>query len=305
MPGHYTNLDEIISVCYFIYDEHEKVLKENVSKLSTLSLINFIMNQYDKYSEVNRKYYKNLLESNEEIEWLHYASHSRRGIKYLCEYLCQFYTQVNTELKPQANIDSDLEKESEILSKIFISIEEMCSTYLRIDSYKYLYDEVELILSETEYNYFTVPQDLAPENNLDIRNEKREILKLINGIPYTHNIKDHSKIMESSFNQHLGICYEKTINFFIEIISSSEGSFDLIRKSDLISYLSRKTRIKIKQATNIIHGFSIRPINLKSRKLFNPKQEHRAYHRGFFEFMDNDTPVLIFSKQMAIVTCSP
>lgn len=299
-PGHYTNLDEIISVCSFIYNEHEKVLKENVSKLSTLSLIEFILNQYDKYSQVNKYFHENLLGSNEEIEWLHYASHSRRGIKYLCEYLCQFHTQISTELKLQASIKSDLEEESETLSRIFISIEEMCSTYIRIDSYKYLYDEVELILDEKKFIYFTVPQDLDPKNHLDIRNEKREILKLIYDRPYAHNIKDHSKTLESSFNQHLGICYEKIINFLMEVISSSVGAYNFIKKSDIISDLSCKHRIDIKQATDIIHGFSIRPINLETRRLFNPKQEHRAYHRGFFEFMDNDIPILIYSKQMAI-----
>jgi hypothetical protein len=50
-----------------------------------------------------------------------------------------------------------------------------------------------------------------------------------------------------------------------------------------------------------IDGFSISPAHLKSDKrvVWNPKQESRAYRRGFFVFPHDSGPHLAFSREMA------
>lgn len=293
--GHYTKLDDVISICNIIYDTHERILKESVERIDTLSLIIFALEQYEEYAKVNSKYYNRQLSENDEKQWLEYSSHSRRGIKYLIEYLCQFYTSIFRIEKNNDEAEID-----EIFSRIFISIEEMCSTYMRIDSYKYMYEHVDLILNENEYTYFNVPQDLDPKNRLDIRDEKKEITQFIRGKPYGHNIEEHSQVLESSFHQHLGISYQEIVSYLQNLIRSMDYSVNTIPKASIISCLQNTYQISIQQATNIIHGFSVRAINLQDRKLFKPKQEHRAYHRGFFEFIIDGIPVLIFSRTMAL-----
>ncbi|WKW40238.1 hypothetical protein [Enterobacter mori] len=294
--GHITNIDDVVSICLLMFDEHEKVLVENVDRLNTLDLIYFILEEYEAYAKVNTLFHNHALSPAEEKDWLSYASHSRRGIKYLMEYLCQFYT-TSLQFKKSKPSENDV---AAALSRIFISIEEMCSTYMRIDNYRYLLDQVDLFLNEAEFVYFNVPQDSDPQNNLDIRNEKKEVLSLIDGIPYGNNIEEHSRILGGAFNQNIGTSYHQLINFLLNYIKSQESSVVILPKDQVISDLQRACQIDIEQATNAIHGFSVRAIKLVDRKLFNPKQEHRVYHRGFFEFMDKDVPVLIFSKTMAL-----
>lgn len=293
--GIYTKMDDIISICNIIYDTHETILKESIKKIDTLSLIIFAIEQYEEYAKENSKYYNRQLSENDEKQWLEYPSYSRRGIKYLIEYLCQFYTTITHMDKKNDEAEND-----EILSHIFISIEEMCSTYIRIDSYKYMYEHVDLILNENEHTYFSVLQDLDPKNKLDIRDEKKEILHFIRGTPYGHNIREHSQVLKSSFHQHLGISYQEIVSYLQNFIRSMDYSVNIISKESIVSYLQNTYQISIQQATNIIHGFSVRAINLQDRKLFKPKQEHRAYHRGFFEFIVDGIPVLIFSRTMAL-----
>ncbi|MBA0170865.1 hypothetical protein [Pectobacterium versatile] len=294
--GHITKLDEVISVCLVMFDEHEAVFVENIDRIDTLDLIIFALNEYEAYARVNSLYYNHSLSASDEKEWLSYASHARRGIKYLMEYLCQFYMTLSRTKK---NKLSDSENGA-VLSRIFISIEEMCSTYMRVDSYKFLCDRVDLFLNEEEFVYFNVPQDAEPKNNLDIRNEKKQVLPLISGKPYGHNIEEHSKVLETSFYKNLGVSYHQLINFLRSYIESQHSSVAIIPKEKIISDLQQACQISYEQAINAIHGFSVRTVKLENRKLFNPKQEHRAYHRGFFEFMDEDIPVLIFSKVMAL-----
>lgn len=294
--GHITKLDDIISVCLLMYNEHEKILIENVDKINTVDLIIFILNEYEAYANVNKLYYSHALTVSEEKEWLSYASHSRRGVKYLMEYLCQFYT---THLSNKKNKLSEDDVRA-ILSRIFISIEEMCSTYMRIDGYKFLLDRVDLFLNEREYTYFHVPQDTEPKNNYDIRNEKNGALPLLGKKTFINNIEEHSKVLEASFYQNLGTSYHQLIVFLKNYIESQRSSVCIIPKKQIVLDLQQACQISIEQATNAIHGFSVRAIKLEDRELYNPKQEHRAYHRGFFEFMDEDVPVLIFSKVMAL-----
>ncbi|EOA2987593.1 hypothetical protein ACHZG6_003270 [Yersinia enterocolitica] len=97
--GHITKLDEVISVCLVMFDEHEAVFVENIDRIDTLDLIIFALNEYEAYARVNSLYYNHSLSASDEKEWLSYASHARRGIKYLMEYLCQFYMTLSRTKK--------------------------------------------------------------------------------------------------------------------------------------------------------------------------------------------------------------
>lgn len=294
--GYITDLDTIISICLVVYEEHENVLKENIPKIDACSLISFVLEQYDEYARVNYHHHRFGLSPADEEKWLSYASHARRGMKYLMEYLCIN----NTTLKHTENDRLTDKDKQAILSRIFISIEEMCSTYMRIDAYKFLLDSVELYLDENKHTYFTVPQDSEPSNIIDVRYEKQEIMSIIPCVPYSIDIDKHSQVLEESFRKHLGLTYGQLINFLRHYIEMKTSSVNIIPKEKIISDLQNEFNITIEQANLVVNGFCLRKTNLENRALFNPKQEHRAYHRGFFEFVYNDIPVLVFSRVMAL-----
>jgi hypothetical protein len=67
---------------------------------------------------------------------------------------------------------------------------------------------------------------------------------------------------------------------------------------ELTKFIPSRPRASIERA---IDGFSISPANLKAdqRVVWNPKQESRAYRRGFFVFPHETGPHLAFSREMA------
>ncbi|MBB1441353.1 hypothetical protein H5202_22565, partial [Shewanella sp. SG41-4] len=157
---HVTDKEKIISICQLMYQEYEIVLEENICQLNTHSLIEFMLEQYEKYARVNSSFHQFELSDEEEQLWQTYASHSRRGIKYLLELLCRDYNDLHNENEEKLTQQYKLEA----LSRIFISMEEMCSFYMRIDAYKYLVGSLELHLDKNKYTYFNVPQDSYPCN---------------------------------------------------------------------------------------------------------------------------------------------
>ncbi|KFF64896.1 hypothetical protein RC90_00555 [Pectobacterium brasiliense] len=295
--NHYTEKSEILEVCYFIYNKHEENLLEYIHKLPPLDLVEFALYQYEQYAEFNTHHHNFNLSTADEEMWVNYGSYSRRGIKYLLEYLCENHEELNSINHSPLNDDEI----SEALSIIFISLEEMCSMYMRIQSYEFIIEDVELYLDEEKYTYFTVPQDDHPENRLDIRMERKKVRSYIESIPFNIDISLHSNIFGDSFNEHLGISYEKLINILLEIITNSPSNIAIVNKNEMIDFLCKKLNIDINQANSIVLGFSIDQERLKIqvRKLFAPKQEYRAYHRGFFIFKIKDEECIIFSKTMA------
>ncbi|MEJ6494872.1 hypothetical protein [Pseudoalteromonas lipolytica] len=289
-----TDKNKIVDICKVIYEEHENILKENIGAFEIEYFLTFVLEEYEKYAKVNSLYNNSALSKRDEENWLSYASHSRRGIKYLVEYLCQNNSVLGNKcFTPELN-------EIEYMSRVFISIEEMCSMYMRIDGYNFTFDDVKLILDESVYLYFNVPQDLKPENRIDYRYERSQVDTLL---PKSGRLIDdldvHSCTLESSFKEHLGVTYAGLIQFLRSFISNSRASVVIEPKSKVIHKLQEKFNISAQQAKLAIDGFTLSAENLKERKLFSPKQEYRAYHRGFFEFCINGSLVLVFSKTMA------
>ena len=294
--GHITDKDKIIEICILMYKEYEVILEESISQLDIKELVVFMLDLYEKYSVQNSLYLSGKLSREEEEDWLSYASYSRRGIKYLLELLCKEYNNLDDEDKVELS-----DKESlEVISKIIISIEEMCSSYMRVDGYKFLIDSLDLHLDITKHTYFNVPQDLDACNRIDIRNERNGIQSLINGVPYGIDINQHSLVLSPSFKDHLGLTYKELISFLHNYISNQKFLVTIVEKRKVIEKLQQRYSLSCEQATMVIQGFSVRSVNLKDRLLYSPKQEHRAYHRGFFEFTLNGVPVLVFSKTMSL-----
>ncbi len=292
---HITDKNKIVDICKVIYEEHENILKDNIGAFEIKSLLNFLLEEYEKYAKVNSLYHDSALSKKDELNWQSYSSNSRRGIKYLVEYLCQHNGVLdNKDIAPDLN-------ETECMSRVFISVEEMCSMYMRIDGYNFIVGDVELILKESEYVYFNVPQDLKAENRIDYRYERSQIDSLLpKAGRLVDDLNEQSCILENSFKEHLGLTYVGLIQFLSDFITNAGSNVVIEPKSKVIQKLQEKFNISAQQAKLAIDGFTLGAENLKERKLFSPKQEYRAYHRGFFEFCIDGSLVLVFSKIMAI-----
>ncbi|MET2900400.1 hypothetical protein ABXV22_19085 [Vibrio rotiferianus] len=294
--GHITDKNKIIEICMLIYKEYEIILEASISQLDIHELVVFMLYQYEEYSVQNSLYQSGKLSREQEEDWLSYASHSRRGIKYLLELLCKEHNNLDDKNKIELS-----EKESlEVISRIIISIEEMCSSYMRIDGYKFLIDSLDLHLDISKNTYFNVPQDLDACNRIDIRSERNGMHSLISGVPYGIDTNKHSLVLSPSFKNHLGLTYEELITFLHNYIFNQKSPVTMVEKRKVVEELQQRYSLSCEQATKVIQGFSVRSVNLIDRLLYSPKQEHRAYHRGFFEFTRNGTPLLVFSKTMAL-----
>ncbi len=83
--GVYTDPKEINQVLLHQFEFYSQKFNEIIPKLASLDLIEFILSEYDKASNIEHKYKNGELNQEETTIWKEFGSKLRRVAKYLCE----------------------------------------------------------------------------------------------------------------------------------------------------------------------------------------------------------------------------
>lgn len=292
----YTNKNEVKEIVNYMYEEYYRLLDDNLPIIDQWEFTIFLMNQYDVYGQVEIEYKKGNLTPSDTLFWRDYGVFTRRAIKHLLELLCIAGMKEHSS----ENISKEIQERS--LSICFIAVEELVSLYMRSESYYRLYDDVTLILDASKYIYFNVIED--GRYDFDPR------VELINADEYigVENILRspdiQAEILNYSFEEKFSINYLSllsTLQYLILNLGEENENFCCFPLDVIIKSLSEDLKINEVQVSGIISGFSLTAESMLSegRELYKPKQQYRAYKRGFFIFENEKVKYIIFSKRMA------
>jgi hypothetical protein len=120
------------------------------------------------------------------------------------------------------------------------------------------------------------------------------------------NWKAQSSVLDSAFEKCFGSPFSKflmAIALINENAKPDPGSYPVsfFSRRALVADIVRNN-ISSKESANIIlNGFTITRHQMaeEKRAIFKPKQEHRAFRRGYFEFPHRTGPHLIWSSSLA------
>ncbi len=294
-PGKYADKSLIVPIVNQMYEEYYKILDENLPKVDPKKLLIFLATEYEKYGQVSDIHKQKKLSKKDEDFWNFYASFSRRGIKHLFELLCK------TKMDSSRTARTQKEQE-DALAMIFIAAEELVELYMRSDHYRSFLDEITLTLDPNDHQYFHVKED--HEHHFDIRNDVLEMHKFVPEPLFLRNPDAHAEVLNQSFIKTLGINYGDTlgtIEWLIQTYSDKDdpenlGAFEWRKVVDRMVNAYKITPL---QADRILNGFCLSPETMGDRKLFKPKQEYRAYKRGFFKYELDGRKFVLFSHRMA------
>lgn len=294
-PGTYTNKADIVKIVNFKYGEYYKILEENFTKPAPLEFAAFLASEYELYGQVSDMHKRGQLSAEDDLFWMSYASHSRRGIKHLLELL--FRSKMN-----DGKASRTPEEQEEAISMAFLAAEELVSLYIRSDGYRSFLDNVTLILDPSKHTYFHVIEDESAR--FDIRDSALNFHNYVPDPMILHDVKAQGEILDPSFVATLGVSYNDTIGtigWLIETYSDGDRPEEIghFRWQEAISALIAALNISEDQATLILEGFSLSHETMEGRELYKPKQEHRAFKRAFFRSLFNGEEFALFSPRMA------
>lgn len=294
-PGEYTDREFIISVVNLMYKKYYEILDEYLPKIVPGDFARYLICEYERYGKVEDVYKANGLSAKDEEFWVSYAGSARRAIKHLLELIC-------ISNLDESRIAPTLEEQEDAISMVFIAAEELVSLYLRSDRYLVFHDELELRLNPDVHVYFDVPQDSSLK--FDIRESVRDTPKYVPSPTFLQDVQAHSKILDASFKETLGLSYIQTmqaiqwiINTFSEVHDPEvSGEFEW---NEVVNTLAHAYHIEPSQAELILEGFSLSAKSMEARELFRSKQEYRAYKRAFFKYVADGEVKVYFSQRMA------
>lgn len=294
--GLYTDKNKIIEIVNFKYKLYYQILDEYLPKINAGSFFTFLCSEYELYGQVEDLFKNGRLSKSEEEYWQTSAHYARRGMKHIMELLCLAGMESKEDL--------DLPQQEEAISLAFIAAEELVGLYMRSDYYTHILKESTLRLDSNKHTYFDVAQD--EKEKFDIRELMPIHRELIPDPNFLLDVDRHDEILKEGFVEKLGISYKNVIQVLNWIIDNNSDSDDPTRigyclRSEIILTLANCFSIQPSVAELIIDGFSLSADSMRKegRELFRPKQQYRAYKRGFFRAPHDNGELLMFSSRMA------
>jgi hypothetical protein len=300
--GIYSDPQEINEILRHQFEFYSKKFEDTIPKLASRHFIEFVFFEFDQSSLIEEQYKHGQLSEEEVDRWKQTGSWFRRAAKYLAERIVL--------LQPEEAPDAPKESLIETLDEIWIAAEEMVHLYL-------LSDQTFMIFPDhTTFEIY--PEGSSDFWNLEIHQEsdiqelvKRDTVNRRSVIgadsTFTMNIGVHEQIIGKAFKETIGASYAEVVNLLAIAIENSQPAPQgfptlFLHRSDLIETLHQHTGLTKKAIGTILDGFTVQKADMESekRELWKPKQEYRAFRRGFFEMTHATGTHLAFSKRMAL-----
>ena len=305
--GVYNDPKEINQILLHQFDFYSKKFNEIIPKLASRYLIEFILFEYDKASDIEEKHKHGQLNQEEADRWRELGSKFRRAAKYLCERVVL--------LQPEEVPDKSKDNIIGLLDEIWIAAEEMVNLYLLSDQTFLVFPNESIfeIYPKQEEDFVQALWSLDVNNKIDL---SEKIVQDTANRPsiigdsnkFLTNISWQDSIIASNFKEEIGVSFDEAIKLLKFIIQNSQPALDssfstlFIRRSDIVETLHKRTKISQKSIEIVIDGFTVckEHMEIENRELWKPKQKYRAFRRGFFEMPHATGIHLAFCKNMAL-----
>lgn len=300
--GVYTDPDEIDSIIKDMFTIYNGILEKYLPFLISRGFVEFLLQQYDNYAEIERKKKAGLLSQREMEFWSKVGAEARRSIKFMIEK--SILTWEDKNICPE-NID-------EIFAICWVSSENLVKLYILSDQTHSIFSKVSLFYLDSSYvGYYEmrldIEFDLVKEFKKDIDRDLmvKSISSADEDASVLQDIKLQSEMLESEFSDYLGISYGRAVAVIANIVHNSQSSDDFpsvrfINKEYLINAVGDNCGLDCHVVRKIIDGFSLGRKDMEDevRVIFKPKQEYRALRRGFFIVPDLAGDHVAFSEKM-------
>lgn len=302
LPGKYTDPKTINEIIQYQFTFYFEKLNNYIKVIAQEDFLHFLLFQYDQSVKVENLYKDRTLKEDEESKWFEIGPVFRRTIKYLAE---------RSTLLSGDKLHTHSKKPSlEGLDNLWISAEESVKLYMLSDqTFTIFPDSSTLEIIDREiHDYFILSLsescDLSDAVRVDTEFRDRFIGKPSDSIVL--NLTEHQVALGDAFHSTIGLSYLETIGTIHKLIEGSVPSGDgfpvlFIHKQRAINALVKATGASPVALEKAISGFLITKANMEAegREVWKPKQEYRAYRRGFFEVWHPSGPHICFSKSMA------
>ena len=272
--------------------------------LASRDYIQFVLYQYEQTVAVNHLDSNNRLSKQESSEWKDIGPKLRRALKYLAERTVLLWPP---ESVPVNSAPAFMLRHAELA---LLCAEQLVDLYMTSDKVFSLFpDEVILeVLPEGELDIFRtkIPHDFMPDflNRIHRDSLHRSEYVPVRGLHQIPKLQDH--YLEDAFRRTVGLSYSDMLAVLHVIIDKAQPpptgfKIPFCLKMMIVNEVAQHSGFPHDAVEKVLAGFTVSRAGMESekREIFKPKQEYRAYRRGFFEMPHSSGPHLTWTKSMA------
>lgn len=280
---------------------YEKCLRPVVEQLPSRDTLDFLLSQYDDSARILHG--NNISDPTQRESWSRIEPMFRRAIKYIAEMLCVESFSARKGLNgPKAVVALEtaivcaesmvhLAHESDLVHSIF---PDDCTVSVRDKGPVYC----NIAITGVHSGY-----DRAFEARIIRDRQSRG--RFVPFPQFDNHTDTHARYLNTAFTQSFGMTYTEFIAAIVSVIDGAQpvpnGPSSLfIPRAGVLGQLAKSGRPR-QGIERAIDGFSIAATKLlqEGRAIWNPKQEHRSYRRGFYVVPHQTGLHFSFSRSMA------
>lgn len=303
--GAYTHNKTINEILRHQFGFYSKILAETIPSIASLHFVEFLLFQYGESSEVEFILYRGgKLNARDRAYWVTSGPIFRRAVKYLIELA----VQLAPEEQPAASEDYLLS----VLDKVWICAEELIKLYMLSDQTFLIFpnDTTLTIYPEGSQVYWSLELDkyklYIKLFQQRVRDDTINRERFFPTSQFDTDIDEHEVVLASAFKDTVGLTYREALQAIQSLMIKtipSDGGFPIpfIQREIAIVQLSKFLGFSEEAIGRTLDGFSLskEKMDTEVREIWKPKQEYRAFRRGFFVLPHSMGRHLMWSKEMA------
>ncbi len=300
--GEYRGAAEINSLIQQQYAFFARRLESCLPKLVSNDALQFVLFQYDEAAQILHGH--GIDNDEERSRWLIREGNLRRALKYLAEMICLHNVRVPAKCSRRESwraMDQAL-----LCAEMMLDMAEMSNRVFSIfphDCAASVYAEGGPLDWEVHITGRFAGYDREMMTRLE--RDRKHRADFLEGHAFDIDGNRHAEVLDPAFESAFGWSYARFIGGLGKIVDGSvpaPGEFPTLfierRKivEQFVSYGEPQAAVE-----RMLAGFTIDPAKMEAeqRVAWNPKQENRAYRRGFFQCPHRLGTHLAFSRAMA------
>ena len=302
-PGVYRDAETISSALNHQFAFYQRIVDELLPQLASHDFNEFLLFQYDQATEANEDYKNGHLPTSTSHRWATLGPVLHRGLKFLCERVVL--------LQPPVPVPIPENEIMPLTNRLWVAMEQGTQTYLLSDQTYGVFpaeSTLTVFAPGSDDRYFDLSIDRPYDYDAPVRRDRTHRWQFV-GSPEETPLYDHdlrAENLDGPLEETIGTTYKQAVSLLSDLIEYSKPAPDrfpvlFLQRDGVIESAVRHKGMTAEAASRVLDGFTVRPDGLlnEGRVLFKPKQEHRAFRRGFLAMPHESGPHLAFSRSMA------
>jgi hypothetical protein len=300
--GSHTDPKAINSILQSQYAYFDQTLKQIIPQLASRHMSEFVLHMYDQTCEIDRLAKSQKLSDSERDQWRDLGPHYRRALKYLAECIVMLAPPEAPAAPPDNILD--------LLDEAFIAAEQLISySALSDQTFGLFPNNTTLNIPDPGAFEYLVLEVIPKKGEEFVERVANDLVIRAKYVPLDFPLYDNAmrtNALDTGFKAVFGLGYNDCIGILKDAIEAFEPPPDgfkipFVLRAQMVDRWSEATKLPKASIERLFAGFTITKANMdaEGRVAWKPKQEHRAYRRGFLEMPHPTGPHLTWSPGMA------